>query len=134
MSTFKYKCQFINFNVCLRIQYTFRNFFFISRFSIAQYILFCQPLDNISFHSTPMRYQRPNHQYLHTFCTDGDELNSLAGNVIQSFVNVCDFVKSHLSPIWLWKCLTRYNFQEEHKFKTIAEIFIDIVYRRACFP
>lgn len=35
-----------------------------------------------------------------TFCPDGHQLDSLAGDEVQGFVYIVDFVHSHLPPLW----------------------------------
>lgn len=36
-----------------------------------------------------------------TFCPDGDQLDPFAGDEVQGFVHIVDFVHSHLAPLWL---------------------------------
>lgn len=36
-----------------------------------------------------------------TFCPDGHQLDSLAGDEVQSFVDIVDLVHAHLTPLWL---------------------------------
>lgn len=68
-----------------------------------------------------------------TFGTDGDKFDTLAGDVVECLVDVCDLVKPHLAPVRLGKGLPRYDFQKKHEFESIAEIFVDVVDRRASF-
>lgn len=46
-----------------------------------------------------------------TFCSDGDELDALAGDVVEGLVDVGDFVETHLSPVRLGEGLAGYDFQ-----------------------
>lgn len=36
-----------------------------------------------------------------TFCPNGHQLDSLAGDEVQGFVYIVDLVHSHLPPLWL---------------------------------
>lgn len=42
-----------------------------------------------------------------TFSADGDELDSLAGDEVESFVHVGDLVEPHLAAVWLRESLAR---------------------------
>lgn len=40
---------------------------------------------------------------LHTFCTNRDKFDTFASYKIQGFVDICNFMETHLSSVWLWK-------------------------------
>lgn len=72
-------------------------------------------------------------KYVFTFCSNGDQFDALAGDVVEGLVDVGDLVKAHLAPVGLGERLARYDLQEEHELEAIAEIVFYVIYRGARF-
>ena len=62
-----------------------------------------------------------------TFSSNGDELDSFAGDKVQGFVDVSDFVKSHLAAVRLGQGLAGNDLEQEHELESIPEILLDVL-------
>lgn len=63
-----------------------------------------------------------------TFRADRDELDALAGDVVERLVDVGDLVEAHLPPVGLRKGLAGYDLEEEHELEAVAEVVLDVIY------
>lgn len=63
-----------------------------------------------------------------TFGTDPNQPNALACNELESLVNVCDLVNTHLSlGLSRGDLISGDHLQEFQQFKAVAEVFIDVI-------
>lgn len=69
-----------------------------------------------------------------TFCTDGDEFNALAGDVVERLVHVGDLVEAHLAAVGLGQGFAGNHLQQQHQLQTIAEILLDVLDGGARLP
>ena len=53
-----------------------------------------------------------------TFCADGDQFDSFAGNEVQSLVDVGNLVEPHLAPVGLLQGLAGDDLQQQHELET----------------
>ena len=49
-----------------------------------------------------------------TFSTDRNQPHTFTGDVIQRFIHIGYFVKSHLASVWFRELFTGYDLQEKH--------------------
>lgn len=99
------------FSFCLYSSYqhvTFPSIFFLSfihLFVFSRSIPFHTVYSFHSILSAPPNHILPCPGLSHTFSADGDELDSLAGDEVESFVDVGDLVEPHLAAVWLRESL-----------------------------
>lgn len=70
----------------------------------------------------------------HTFGTDGDKLDTLAGDEVKSLVDVGDLVEPHLASVWLLQGFSRDDLEKQHELEAIAEVLLDVLDLRSGLP
>ena len=64
---------------------------------------------------------------MYTFSADGNEFDSFAGDEVEGFVDVGDFVEPHLASVWPGEGLAGNDLQQQHEFETIPEVLLDVL-------
>ena len=62
-----------------------------------------------------------------TFCANGDELDTLAGNEVECLVHIGNLVEPHLAPVRFGESFSRDDLKEEHELQPISKIFFNVL-------
>jgi hypothetical protein len=65
---------------------------------------------------------RINFKTFLTFCADGDQFDTFAGNEVQSLVDVGNLVEPHLASVGLLQSLAGDNLQQQHELEAWKKI------------
>lgn len=67
-----------------------------------------------------------------TFGTNGNQLDTLAGDEVEGLVDVGDLVEPHLAPVGLREGLAGDHLQQQHQLEAVAEVLLDVLDGSAC--
>lgn len=60
-----------------------------------------------------------------TLSTNGDQLDTLAGDEVEGLVDVGDLVEAHLAAVGLLQGLARDDLEQQHELEAVAEVILD---------